>query len=747
MMSTSDDFLAKIGEIEQNVAMLADDGGTIADDALALELSQKARLIKEKIGDIMTKDRCLKLGIVGRVKAGKSSFLNALIFGGKSILPKAATPMTASLTRITYDKAPSAKIVFYKDYDWQGIVANAEEYNRRIDDELSRQQQDQKAKAARPASGHANGKRELVEITRDTVERSFGRRLPERLRSCDELCRMAKERGISGSGLMGKEKLIPGDPLESAEDFLASLTEYVGAQGKYTPLVNYIELKVNIPSLEGFEIVDTPGMNDPIVSRVQKTREFLMECDASLVLSNVSQFIGEDDMELLAGDLGRAGVKEAYLIGTMMDLGVRQFPEKVTFQSAYIGSKKKYIEQAKATFAGNTSSALIQKLAEQDRCGFVSSMIFSIARKMETGAELTADERDALDGLSKMFPDFRSAVSTVEDYDALAGIKEIHEKIVVPLRKNKDEIIAERIADFTSSQISDLIRLLDAVNIAANNEMQTLRDSTEEELLAKKQQLEERLGSIRGEVHNVFVNEGVRGKKIINDIKLKVQNMTANNREIRVEKNTETEHWQTGMLFWKKDHTRTITTYEADKQDVIDNLTRYASEAMKRVNDELAGLFDIRTLKERIKKMIAELFDFSDTKFSPDEILLPIETMLQSITIPEISFDFFDDAVSAIYNEFPGSVINEDVNALKAAQDRQLRSIRSNLESLLDGVGKQVENKMRSEAGTFVDKIEKKVGGRLQAIADRLKDRESKLKMYEQLISSVKRYKAELAAM
>lgn len=746
-MPATDVFLEKIGEIEKDVAMLSDDGGTIADDALAVELSQKVRLIKEKIGDIMTKDRCLKLGIVGRVKAGKSSFLNALVFGGKSILPKAATPMTASLTRITYDKTPSAKIVFYKDYDWKGIIANAAEYSRRIDEELERQQQERKSRAARPMSGPAGNRREAVEITRDTVERSFGRSLPERLRSCDELCRMAEARGLSGAGLLGQEKLIPGDPLESAEDFLASLTEYVGAQGKYTPLVNYIELKVNIPTLEGFEIFDTPGMNDPIVSRVQKTREFLMECDASLVLSNVSQFIGEDDMELLAGDLGRAGVKEAYLIGTMMDLGVRQFPEKVTFQRAYIDSKKKYIAQAQATFAGNTSNTLIQKLAEHDRCSFVSSMIFSIARKMENGAALSADEKDALDGLSKMFPDFRSAISTVEDYDALAGIKEIHEKIVVPLQKNKDEIIAERIADFTSSQISDLIRLLDAVNIAATNEMQTLRDSTEEELLAKKQQLEERLGSIRAEIHNVFVNEGVRGKKIINDIKLKVQSMTANNREIRVEKNTETEHWQTGMLFWKKDHTRTITTYEANKQDVVENLNRYASEAMKRVNDELEGLFDIRTLKERIKKMIADLFDFSDTKFSPDEILLPIETMLQSITIPEISFDFFDDAVGAICSEFPGSVTNEAVNALKDAQDRQLRCMRSKLEALLDGVGKQVEDKMQLEAGTFVDKIEHKVGGRLQAIADRLKDREAKLKMYDQLISSVKRYKTELAAM
>ncbi|MDE2798634.1 MAG: hypothetical protein OXI94_08195, partial [Gemmatimonadota bacterium] len=37
---------------------------------------------------IVDEDRLLKVGILGRVKSGKSSLLNALLFGGRSILPK-----------------------------------------------------------------------------------------------------------------------------------------------------------------------------------------------------------------------------------------------------------------------------------------------------------------------------------------------------------------------------------------------------------------------------------------------------------------------------------------------------------------------------------------------------------------------------------------------------------------------------------------------------------------------------------
>ena len=40
-----------------------------------------------------TKDnRLLKIGIVGRVKAGKSSLLNSLLFSGQDILPKLCYP-------------------------------------------------------------------------------------------------------------------------------------------------------------------------------------------------------------------------------------------------------------------------------------------------------------------------------------------------------------------------------------------------------------------------------------------------------------------------------------------------------------------------------------------------------------------------------------------------------------------------------------------------------------------------------
>ncbi|GAA7201051.1 hypothetical protein HpBGD70_10940 [Helicobacter pylori] len=77
----------------------------------------KTEELEKTLKEMQDTDRNLKVGIIGRVKAGKSSLLNALIFEGKEVLPKAATPMTASLTVLKYANTLSAEVEFYSQKD------------------------------------------------------------------------------------------------------------------------------------------------------------------------------------------------------------------------------------------------------------------------------------------------------------------------------------------------------------------------------------------------------------------------------------------------------------------------------------------------------------------------------------------------------------------------------------------------------------------------------------------------------
>ncbi|MBR4490846.1 dynamin family protein, partial [bacterium] len=65
------------------------------------------------------KDDKFTISICGAVKAGKSTFLNSLLFG-REVLPAFDTPLTAKLTFIEYTDKPSYFTAsFFSDEEWR----------------------------------------------------------------------------------------------------------------------------------------------------------------------------------------------------------------------------------------------------------------------------------------------------------------------------------------------------------------------------------------------------------------------------------------------------------------------------------------------------------------------------------------------------------------------------------------------------------------------------------------------------
>jgi translation elongation factor EF-G len=93
---------------------------------------EDAANLEAALREVESTDRTLRIGVVGRMKAGKSSLLNALLFSGNSVLPKAATPMTAALTTISWGESVSAEVEFYSQDDRRDVARKAEEYKERF---------------------------------------------------------------------------------------------------------------------------------------------------------------------------------------------------------------------------------------------------------------------------------------------------------------------------------------------------------------------------------------------------------------------------------------------------------------------------------------------------------------------------------------------------------------------------------------------------------------------------------------
>lgn len=97
----------------------------------------KTEELEKTLKGMQAENRGLKVVIIGRVKAGKSSLLNALIFEGKEVLPKAATTETASLTILKYAQNLSAEAQFYDEKDIEELKRDHERYEKKFKEIVS----------------------------------------------------------------------------------------------------------------------------------------------------------------------------------------------------------------------------------------------------------------------------------------------------------------------------------------------------------------------------------------------------------------------------------------------------------------------------------------------------------------------------------------------------------------------------------------------------------------------------------
>ena len=101
---------------------------------------------------------------------------------------------------------------------------------------------------------------------------------------------------------------------KTIEDDFEKLIEYVGANGKYVTITKSVTIFYPKEYLKGVRIVDTPGFNDPIVSREERTKGFLKEADVVLLMLYAGRPFDATDREILFKDVAHCGMGKV-LIG------------------------------------------------------------------------------------------------------------------------------------------------------------------------------------------------------------------------------------------------------------------------------------------------------------------------------------------------------------------------------------------------------------------------------------------------
>ncbi|GHP46955.1 dynamin family protein [Helicobacter pylori] len=473
----------------------------------------KTEELEKTLKEMQAKDRDLKVGIIGRVKAGKSSLLNALIFEGKDVLPKAATPMTASLTVLKYAKTLSTEVEFYSQEDILEIKNEHARYEKefqRIVDEKVKEQKEKQSLLNRAKEGF----NKVKFLTKNKSDKEAPK---ERVLSDEEILEKARKiakntlnedtRLVSSydqyekmkkSGLLNTETLDLRIQADSLEELNQKLLQFVGANGKFMPYTKAVQISLNNPNLKDLEVIDTPGVNDPIVSREERTKALLKECDVVFVISPSNQFLTDSDMDLFDRVSNKEGIQEIYFVASQADSAVCA-PSEVQNSRQHLPTALENAQKSLSSSLDKTMEALIQtnpnqrgifKKAIKNGIILTSGACFSMYNDFKNQASWESKKEEyynAWRNLTNAYPDaFSSDDKSKESLLLLSNIDAIRGRLE-EAAKEKEYIISQRLQEYLKAQASNLNNLITQLSQDLEDEKKRVKNA---DMGAIKKQIE-----------------------------------------------------------------------------------------------------------------------------------------------------------------------------------------------------------------------------------------------------------------
>ncbi|GAA8370740.1 dynamin family protein [Helicobacter pylori] len=443
----------------------------------------KTEELEKTLKGMQAENRGLKVGIVGRVKAGKSSLLNALIFEGKDVLPKATTPMTASLTILKYAQNLSAEAQFYNEKDMEELKRDHERYEKKFKEIVS----EEVKKIEEKQQGLLNkAKEKLSNFSKSLSRNKSNEEVPkERILSDEEILKKAQKiakkeldedakltasydqyERMKKSGLINPKDLETRIQSDSLEELNQKLYQFVGKEGKFMPYTKAVQISLNNPNLKDLEIIDTLGVNDPIVSREARTKALLKECDVVFVIIPSGNFLTDSDMDLFDRVSNKEGIQRVYFVASQSDSAVCA-PSEVENSRHHLPTALENAQKSLSSSLNETMSLLEKKYPHQQEIfesaiknGIIltSGVCYNLYKDFENQASWER-EKEEYQLAWENYPDaFDSDDKSKESLLLLSNIGAIRERLE-EAAKEKENIISQRLQKYLEAQANNLSSL------------------------------------------------------------------------------------------------------------------------------------------------------------------------------------------------------------------------------------------------------------------------------------------------
>ncbi|WP_181342677.1 dynamin family protein [Helicobacter pylori] len=729
----------------------------------------KTEELEKTLKEMQAEDRDLKVGIIGRVKAGKSSLLNALIFEGVEVLPKAATPMTASLTVLKYAKNLSAEVEFYSQKDILELKNEHERYVRefnRIVEEGVKKQKEKQSLSNRTKEGLKNlgnkfsrnknpeaapkenilSDEEILEKARRIAKNTLNEDT-KLVSSHDQYEKMKK------SGSLNTEKLDPHIQANSLQELNQKLLQFVGADGKFMPYTKAVQISLNNPNLKDLEVIDTPGVNDPIASREERTKALLKDCDVVFIISPSNQFLTESDMSLFDRVSNKEGLQEIYFVASQADSAVLSMSE-VEKSNQHLPTALENAQKALSSQLNNIMEKLIENYPNQQEIfekviknGVIlaSGVCFSMYKDFKNQAswersQKTEEYHNALRNLKDSYPDaFSSDDKSKESLLFLSNMGAIEERLK-KAAKEKEKIISQKLQSYAESQANNLHKFIAQLLQDLEEEKKRVKNadiSAIKEQIVVYQNLSNEIETGFDGVYEEFILHFIKNTRdgLNKTLTKAIRTAKTHSREEeeeehyieRVKQGGLSGSFKRNFLWWADDDAgyneveRTRATIKAGA--VLDHLTEMHERCESALNDSVES-FKIVFRKELYAKVLSQLREIiSDDLIDKVDFKRSVDAVLDSIKFKE--FDYADKLPSEIRGK-TGFLKGDEANAFIQSVENHVRGfeaetkkdVKGYIQGLRENLGEQdFANGVLSKLQKDMQNLHNQVQNKEQSIA------------------------------
>lgn len=686
-------FTTKVDEIYKELEMFERE--SILADIMAIKKS-----FQIKTEDFYRNERKLNIGIIGRVKSGKSTLLNTLLFQGKPVLPVAVTPKTAALTKIEYAKENSLVIEYYTKEEWEHLETVAKQNG---------------------------GAREVA----------------------NEILSMASVCSKELLALIGRETEVK--QFETYDALKETLNDYVGENGFYTPVVKSVILKINQEELKEISIVDTPGLYDPVISRSYKTKKFMELCDVVFFLSKSSSFLDSNDLELLTSHLPQKGVKRLVLLGSRFDDAIRD----VIWKKSSLKEAKAEVEQKLKVYTGkmlksykNNNFFVHEEVIKQiENPVFISSVCYNMGKKDR--ADYNEQERKILKDLSQKGDISANELVELGNIDYL---QELFEEVV----DDKDLLLEEKSKTFVPTAMEELRAVLNRTCKMTERRILQLNRYDREQILEQKKAFLTQINGINSDLESIFGNWCV---KIETNKANAIREIRGYYRDylLLTEKEGIKTHFETRsvsiakwFLPWTWGNTeREVYSYDErykyiDASDALENVRNFANDASVCIEDTFNKSYNLAYTKRELLNTIIAHFDVTDENYTPTYYKMLVERILNQVTLPVVNLDV-TGYINSLTNQFYGEIrdnatrtelkrvlteaISELFNDICRSFEEKIATYKERVEQIKQEFSKQLLEDMNKDLSIVLEKFENKEKEikRYYELADVLKKQEAAL--------------------